>query len=647
MNPVLPESFAQLLQYYRKAAGLTQEALAEHANLSARAISDLERGVKRRPRRETLQLLITALTLTPADAARLAAAARAVAAPAAPEHPAPLPQNLPRPSDPLDERPNNLPILLTTLIGREAECRHARTLLGQPEVRLLTITGPPGVGKTRLALQLAADLLADFSEGAWFIELVALEDAELLAATLAGALGIRQEPGQPLLAQLRDQLRHQQLLLILDNFEQVAEGATLVADLLGIAPNLKVLVTSRVRLQVRGEKELPLAPLALPAGMAPAPMDTLARSPAVALFLERARDVQPDFQLTPENAGAVAAICRRLDGLPLAIELAAVRSKILAPAALLTRLESRLPLLTRGGSDLPAHQQTLRDTITWSYNLLNPGEQQMFQQVAVFAGGFTLAAAEVVCGAAAPEDGADAAGPPGPASVLDGITALVDQSLLQTDPGAVPRFQMLETIREYAAERLVASGAAPALRQRHAAYYQALAEAAAAGGQGAQAAAWAQRLEVEHDNLRAALAWAQETAQPEMGARLAAALARFWATHGYLSEGRRWLEGALAAGQRLPAPLRARVLDGAGEIAYWQAEYAAARAWAEEALALQRTLADPARTAEALTSLGRILWRQGDPAGAQALLTESLALRRASGAAPGGANTQRQTQLGG
>jgi predicted ATPase/class 3 adenylate cyclase len=557
-----------------------------------------------------------------------------------------LPADFP-PLKTLDTRPNNLPSTLTALIGRATERAQGEALLGRPDVRLLTVTGPPGVGKTRFALQLAADLLPDFADGVWFIALAAVEDADLLTATIAGALGLRQEPGRSLLSSLHDHLRRQQVLLILDNFEQVTEGARLVSDLLGGAPGLKVLVTSRVRLYLRGEKELALVPLALPAPDPLADLDALARIPAVALFVERAADAQIGFMLTPENAGAVAAICRRLDGLPLAIELAAVRSKILAPPALLARLESRLPLLTRGAGDLPAHQQTLRDTITWSYNLLGAGEQQIFRQLAVFAGGFTLAAAEVVC--SAPNASQRTAGTPGTytandlpaADVLDRLTALLDQSLLQSDPGEETRFRMLETIREYAWDRLVASGEAAAIRQRHAAYFQALAEAADAGWQGTRQAVWRQRLAVEHDNLRAALGWAEETAQGEAGARLAGALARFWATHGYLAEGRRWLEWALQSAQTVPITQRARLLDGASEIAYWQADYAAARAWAEEALALRRTLGYQAPIAEALTNLGRILWRLGDRAGAQALLAESQALRRASGAAPPSAETQR------
>ncbi len=549
-----------------------------------------------------------------------------------------------------DARPTNLPHALTTLIGRDAERAQGQALLRRTDGRLLTLTGPPGVGKTRFALQLAADLLTDFADGAWFIALVSVEDSDLLAATIAGALGLRPEPGRPLVPALREHLQRQQVLLVLDNFEQVTEGATLVADLLGGAPGLKVLVTSRVRLHLRGEKELALAPLPLPASTPPAQVADLARIPAIALFVERAAEAQAGFTLTQENAAAVAAICRRLDGLPLAIELAAARSKILAPPALLARLETRLPLLTGGAGDLPAHQQALRDTITWSYNLLSVAGQQLFRQLAVFAGSFAIAAAEEVCGSfSAPAAEARATGPGDPAAprqplpdLLDMITALVDQSLLQSDAGQELRFHMLETIGEYARERLEASGEAAVLRQRHGAYYLALAEAAEAGWQGARQADWVRRLEVEHDNLRAALNWAQETGQAELGARLAGALARFWATHGYLAEGRRWLEAALRAGASVPMAQRAHVLEGASELAYWQADYGAAQTWAEEALALRRSLGQPGAVAEALTNLGRILWRQGDRAGAQARLTESQTLRRASGEPARSAETRHQ-----
>jgi predicted ATPase len=562
-----------------------------------------------------------------------------------------LPADFP-PLRTVDARPNNLPGALTALIGREAERAQGQALLRRDDGRLLTVTGPPGVGKTRFALQLATDLLTDFADGVWFIALVSVEDRDLLAATLAGALGLHPEPGHPLLPALHEHLRSRQTLLVLDNFEQVTEGATLVADLLGAAPGLKVLVTSRVRLHLRGEKELALAPLPLPAAPSPDNLAGLARNPAVALFVERAAEVQPGFALTVDNAPAITAICRRLDGLPLAIELAAARSKILSPPALLARLENRLPLLTRGPGDLPTHQQTLRDTITWSYNLLNTAEQQMFRQLAVFTGGFTMAAAEEVCGAfpAPPAAGAPLGEPdPAPtpvqplAEMLDLIMALVDHSLLQRDAGEEGRFYVLETIGEYARERLEASGEAPVLGQRHAAYYLALAEAADAGRQGSQQAAWVRRLEVEHDNLRAALSWAQAAGQAAISARLAGALARVWATHGYFAEGRRWLEAAPRAGSTVPTPIRAHALEGASEIAYWQADYAAARAWAEEALAVQRTLGQPGAVAEALTNLGRILWRQGDRAGAQALLTESQNLRRASGEAARSAETQHQS----
>jgi predicted ATPase/transcriptional regulator with XRE-family HTH domain len=638
-------AFGDLLRRHRQEAGLTQEALAERAHLSVRGISDLERGVKQRPHRDTLRLLGDALCLSAPERVAFSDAARRFSV-------RPGRSSGPTSADATTAFPplSTLPIILTSLIGRDVERAHGQAVLRRPDARLLTITGPPGVGKTRLALQLASDLFADFRDGVRFVTLASLHDADLLAATLAEALGLRQEPGQPLLPRLRDRVQRQQLLLVLDNFEQVSAAAALVLDLLGVAPGLKVLVTSRARLRVRGEKELGLTPLLLPPPGSTADPDVLAQIPAVALFLERATETQGDFRLTRDNAGIVAAICRRLDGLPLAIELAAARSNMLSPPALLARLDSRLSLLTRGADDLPAHQRTLRDTISWSYKLLGTTEQELFRQLAVFIGGCTLAAAEQVCGkinslkAAGHPEGERLAGISPDASegeVLDGLAALVDQSLLQErEEGGEIRFAMLDTIREYAWEQLAESAEAPEIRRRHGAYYLALAEAADSGWHGSEQGAWVRQLETEHENLRAALAWAQETGQGETGARLVSALARFWATHGYLTEGRGWLEWALQARGTLSAPARARVLDGASEIAYWQADYGVARAWAEEALALQRTLGQLAPLAAALTNLGRILWRQGDRADAQALLTESQALRGVSGLATHSAETQ-------
>ena len=635
-----PASFGAWVRQQRKALDLTQDLLAERAGCSSEMIRKIEAG-RARPSRQLAELLVRALGVSVADRERVIGWARTVS-----PTPVPTAKVVDGASAPPMETPlTNLPTSLTALVGRDPELAQSLALLAHPDVRLLTLTGPPGVGKTRLALQVASNLQINFAGEVWFIALAAVTDVETLIAAIAGTLSVRPEPGRPLLPTVQTAIRGRQLLIVLDNFEHIAAaGASVLGDLLGGAPDLKLLVTSRVRLHLRGERELALAPLQLPPAAAPLNPSVLAGVPAVALFVERAAEAQTGFMLTTENAPAVAAICRRLDGLPLALELAAARSKILSPAALLARLDTRLSLLTYGAGDLPAHQQTLRDTITWSYNLLDPATQELFCCLAVFAGGCTLAAAEAIC---APANGTAGQvllhpAPVPPAEVLEGIAQLVDQSLLQRtdDPTGETRFTMLETIHEYAEERLRESTDAAEVRERHATYYLALAEAADRAWSGPEQMEWAERLEVEHDNLRAALDWAEETGRRETGARLAGALARFWATHGFLDEARRRLAWALQPGSTLPAPLRARVLDAASEIAYWQADYAAARAWAEDGLSLRRALGQPVQIADALTNLGRILWRLGDPAAAQALLTESQVLRRALGTSPGSAETR-------
>jgi predicted ATPase/class 3 adenylate cyclase len=362
----------------------------------------------------------------------------------------------------LDARPNNLPDQPTALIGREREVEAVRTLLRREGVRIVTLTGPGGTGKTRLGLQAAADLIDDFADGVFFVALAAATESALVAATIAQALGIEQRAGRPRWEDLKSYLRDRQILLVLDNFEQVVTAAPAVADLLAAAPQLKVLVTSREVLHLRGEKEFPVPPLALPDRQHLPPLNTLSQYSAVALFIERALDVKPDFAVTNENAPAVAEICHRLDGLPLAIELAAARIKLFPPQALLSRLESRLKLLVGGARDLPARQQTLRDAIAWSYDLLDENEQRLFRRLGVFGGGCTLEAVETVC---------NAVGGLG-LDVAEGIASLVDKSLIQPMPGkeveSDPRFAMLQTIREFSLECLEMSGEARALRRRYA-----------------------------------------------------------------------------------------------------------------------------------------------------------------------------------
>jgi predicted ATPase/class 3 adenylate cyclase/DNA-binding XRE family transcriptional regulator len=427
-----------------------------------------------------------------------------------------LPTEFP-PLNSLAHRTTNLPVQPTPLIGREHEVATAQRLLRRADVRLVTFTGPGGVGKTRVALQVAAELLDDFVDGVWFIDLAPVSDPSFVIITILQALNVRESGEQSLLDRLKDDLRGKQVLLLLDNFEQVLEAALLVADLLAVAPQLTILVTSRETLHLRGETEFAVSPLALPDPKQLPSREALSQYAAVELFIQRAQDVQPDFAINNENALAVAEICYRLDGLPLAIELAAARIRLFAPAALLARLENRLLLLIGGPRDLPARQQTLRNTIAWSYNLLDEGEQTLFARLVVFVGGWTLDAAEAVCNPAGDLE----------IAILDGLQSLLDKSLVRQveGPDGEPRFVMLETIREYALERFEQEGAAEVIRRHHAAFYLALVEHTEPELFGTAQAMWLKRLEIDYDNVRAVLRWSQMAGHDlEVGLRLVSAL---------------------------------------------------------------------------------------------------------------------------
>jgi len=520
----------------------------------------------------------------------------------------------------LDTRPHNLPAQLTPLIGRVEEVAAVCARLRRDDVRLLTLTGPGGAGKTRLALQVAAELLEDFVDGACFVDLAPISDPALVASTIAQPLGVPETGDQPLIAGLKAHLKRKQKLLLLDNFEQVLSAAPLVVELLAAAPKLKVLITSRAVLHVSGEHEFVVPPLALPNRAHPPPLERLTQYDAVRLFIERAQAVKANFSVTNDTAPAIAEICSRLDGLPLAIELAAARIKLFAPQALLLRLSSRLKLLTGGARDLPIRQQTLRSTIDWSYNLLSVGEQTLFARLAVFVGGCTLEAAEAVCNAAGDLS----------VDVLDGLAALVDQSLVrrEEEPGGEPRFMMLETIREYALERLNERGEAQVLRRQHASHYLALAQTAAPELTRTHQQMWLNQLEQEHDNLRAAIQWTLEQREAELALQFCAALEEFWRYHSHFSEGLRWMDAALAQTPALCLPVRAHVLYAAGQLASEQSDLIRATALYEASLALARQLRDPATTAKALQGVGMMVRKQGDLVRARALYEESLALYR-------------------
>ena len=602
------QDFGPLLRRYRLAAGLTQEELAARAGLSVRGISDLERERKTTPRRETVRLLADALALSPRQRALLEAAARPQTTP----FPAPL-------ADAALTPPHNVPTPLTPLIGRERETLALAAALRRPASRLLTLTGPGGVGKTRLALEVAEDALMDFEDGVYVVPLAALRDPALVMQTIGEMVGLRPQPEKPLVAQLAAQLAGKRLLLLLDNFEQVVEAASAVSALLRACPHIRALITSREPLRLDGEQVVPVAPLDGEA--------------ACELFMQRALAGNPALELAPADVPLMTAICERVDHLPLAIELAASWTNALSLATLLERLASPLDLLTGGRRDAPERHQTLRETIAWSVRLLAPDERRLFRRLAIFAGGATLAAVEAVCGDA--ENPAENGTEHETNQILAQLARLVEQNLLLADRRQdEPRFWMLETIQDYAREDLRASGELETLQRRHADYYAQLARALAFNGPDQDT--HDRQLMQDMPNIRAALSWCGERRDSALGLRIATPLGRFWYSHGIFDEGGKWLRTFLAldaeAGERAIAPrVRGMALYSLILITLDQRDYAQAEALAREGLALARQHNDGMGIGNMLTELGHVAEARGDLDAAWTLFEEGLASFRASG----------------
>ena len=561
-----------------------------------------------------------------------------------------LPDDFP-PLRSLDARPNNLPTQLTSFVGRHDELDEGLRLLRS--ARLLTLTGPGGIGKTRLSLQIAAAAADDFPDGVWFVPLEPVRERELVAPTIARVIGVTDKANRPVIDGIAEALGSGRVLFVLDNFEQAVDAAPIVPEMLSRSPGLQILVSSRIALRVSGEQEfavpgLPTPPdpsrlselerLNLPTELRKVTADTLEGFEAAQLFAARARSVRPSFELTDANAPAVARITARLHGMPLAIELAAARVKLLSPEQIVDRLEGHLALLTSGSRDLPERQQTLRGAIAWSYDLLDPGTRRLLNRMAVFVGGCELELADRVCGPAS-EVGVD---------VFDGVAALVDQSLLRVEEGAdEQRYEMFDAIREYATEMLATSGECDDIEERRSRAFLDLAEEAAPELAGADQRRWLDRLEREHDNLRATLMWAANRPEPELAVRIAFALWRFWQKRGYLNEARGRLDDLRSRGWDLPPLLRARLAEARGGVAYWQADQETAEACYTEALALWREIGDRREIANALynRAYADAAWIMGgrggqveDAAGAREMLDEALQIYRDLGDPAGEGN---------
>jgi predicted ATPase/DNA-binding XRE family transcriptional regulator len=598
--------FGARLRAAREAAGLTQEALASRAGLTAKGIGAIERGERRHPYPHTVRSLADALGLAGAERDAFVSAA---------------PRRVGMAFDAETEPEGRAFLSPTELVGRERDAAAARAFLEREGARLLTLTGPGGVGKTRLALEVARAAGELFPDGVQMVALAAVADPGLFLPTVAHALGLRQYGGRTARDLVHGHLRDKRSLLVLDNLEHLLEAAPEVADLLGSCPSLKVLATSRAPLRVRGEQEYPVEPLPVPDLSGVPAVGDVEGIPSVRLLVERAREVAPSFGLTRQNAAAVAAICRRLDGLPLALELVAAQLKVLPPTALLARLDEALPLLSGGPRDLPERQRTMRDTLAWSHDLLAPEEQELFARFSVFSGGFALAAAEAVGGGEA----------------LEGLGALLENSLIRTEPASMdgaeaePRYGMLEPVRQYALERLEEGSEAEDTRRRHARHFLYLAERARPELEGAGQAAWMERLEGEHDNLRAALGFMLERGEAERAVRLGWSVRMFWAVRGHVDDGRRWMGRALAQEGGLAGSIRTRALCVIGLQLLAGGEAGRMPELLEEAVAEAREAGDEEALSNALGLLGYAATFLGDLHKAEEVLPEALAMARDRG----------------
>lgn len=617
-------TFGMWLKLRRQMMELTQKELARQASCSVSTLRKIEAD-ERRPSKDLATSLAACLEIDGAEQAQFIAFARAEPY-LEPVMPPAVSAQIP-PWQTTSKHSINLPSPLTPLLGRAHDLAAVRNILTRPDMRLLTLVGPPGVGKTRLGIKVAAALLDTFADGVGFVALAPISDPDLVAVTVAQTLGVNETSSQPLVSRLKDFLRNKQLLLVLDNFEHVLAAAPLVAEVLISCPRLKVLVTSRAALGLRGEQHFPLSPLLLPNLTELPAQESLVDFPSVALFVARAKAVNPNFDLTAENAPTVATICVRLDGLPLAIELAAAWSKLLSPQELLNQLDRSPDLLRDGPQDLPPRQRSLRAAIRWSYELLSPKEQALLVGLSIFAGGCTLAAAEAILAPAQFEADSGSGQRVGlqRRDILAGLASLLNKSLIlqERQPDNQTRYTMLETIREYAREQSSVTPDSERLRQRHAAYYLTWAEAAEPELRGPNQQRYLKHFEAEHNNLRLALRWSLDHQDVETALRLGGALWRFWALSSQLTEGRKWLVEALAQSRTVETvemptssvlAARASALNGAGYLAHAQGDPTAAQILCEESLNVWQGLgaAGESGLVSTLHNLGLVAQDQGE-----------------------------------